>query len=89
MVITVGLMEEHEKNRVFQLINKTNQFNLTTKRYEFDEFNTLNLQKNPIFVGSVKDRFGDEGLIYVLTSHVIDKTLIIDNIVMGVNNINS
>jgi FkbH-like protein len=83
MEITVGLMQEHEKDRVFQLINKTNQFNLTSIRYELSEFNNFDLAKNPIFVGSVKDRFGDEGLIYVLTSHVINENLIIDNNVMS------
>jgi FkbH-like protein len=49
---------------VAQLTQKTNQFNLTTKRYT--EAQLQDLAKNPghrMFAIQVKDRFGDNGLV--------------------------
>jgi FkbH-like protein len=51
--------------RVFELLNKTNQFNTTGKRYskaELHEFFSLN---SKILVIRAKDRFVDHGLIFV------------------------
>lgn len=53
--------------RIAQLINKSNQFNLTTKRRTESEIETL--MSNPQYVGfsmRLKDRFGDHGLISVV-----------------------
>jgi FkbH-like protein len=50
--------------RVVQLINKTNQFNLTTRRYS--EEDVLEFIKNPNFLTlqfRLVDRFGDNGII--------------------------
>jgi FkbH-like protein len=49
--------------RIAELTQKTNQFNLTTKRYTENQI--LNFMKNNedhVFVISVKDKFGDNGL---------------------------
>lgn len=83
MSISFGLMEEHEKTRVFQLINKTNQFNLNTQRFDLNVFNSLNTIDKPIFVASIKDKFGDEGLIYAMPTHFDNDNFYIDNIVMS------
>lgn len=48
--------------RIFQMIQKTNQFNLTTKRYS--EEDVLNMLSNPdvfVFIGHVQDKYGDNG----------------------------
>ncbi len=53
--------------RVVQLINKTNQFNLTTVRYT--EAEILELMKNPRAFGlqlRLKDLFGDNGIIAIV-----------------------
>jgi FkbH-like protein len=53
--------------RIAQLINKTNQFNLTTKRYTSAEVESI--ARDPNFValyGKLSDTFGDNGLISVL-----------------------
>jgi len=49
--------------RVSQLILKTNQFNLTTKRYKESEISTMMTDPN-FFVGyvNVEDKFGDNGI---------------------------
>ena len=53
--------------RIAQLTNKTNQFNLTTKRYSLSEITRI--ADDPAYVTlyiRLKDRFGDNGLISVL-----------------------
>jgi FkbH-like protein len=53
--------------RVAQLTQKTNQFNLTTKRYsERDVQAFAERQDAAVFTLSVHDRFGDLGLVSVL-----------------------
>lgn len=61
--------EFDEKNfiRIHSLINKTNQFNLTTRRYTEAEVKDVISNKNKIgMYGFLKDKFGDNGLIVVL-----------------------
>jgi FkbH-like protein len=53
--------------RITQLINKTNQFNLTTRRYTESEVRSLaGSDDNIILSARVEDRFGDNGLISVV-----------------------
>ena len=61
--------------RITQLINKTNQFNLTTRRYTSAEVEAIT--QDPTFItlyGRLADRFGDNGLVSVLIGRVSDKT---------------
>lgn len=52
--------------RVVQLINKTNQFNLTTKRLQMSEVEQiLNDDSFEMFVYRVTDSFGDNGIVAV------------------------
>jgi len=83
MKIEVSQMNESQKDRVFQLINKTNQFNLTTQRLSLDEFSSLNTVTNPIYVVKVRDKFADEGLVFVVITKIINSELHIDNIIMS------
>lgn len=49
--------------RIAQLTQKTNQFNLTTKRYTENQIlNFMNNSEDHVFAISVKDKFGDNGL---------------------------
>ena len=53
--------------RITQLTNKTNQFNLTTRRYTLAEMQAI--ANNPDYIGiygRLSDRFGDNGLISVV-----------------------
>ncbi len=53
--------------RITQLTNKTNQFNLTTRRYTQAEIETI--AKDPAYIGlygRLLDKFGDNGLVSVL-----------------------
>lgn len=65
--------------RIVQLTNKSNQFNLTTRRYSQSEMEQL--AKSPDHIrlyGRLKDRFGDNGIISVVVGEVIQQTLHID-----------
>jgi FkbH-like protein len=66
-------------DRIAQLINKTNQFNLTTRRYTAAEVEAM--AKDPQCVtlyGRLSDRFGDNGLVSVLVGRRSGATLRID-----------
>jgi FkbH-like protein len=66
-------------DRISQLINKTNQFNLTTKRYTLSEVETVSASDEHIgLYGRLIDRFGDNGLISVVSSSIKDKECHID-----------
>lgn len=62
------IREEPKQNaeRLGQLVNKTNQFNLTTKRYSEKELaELLEDEKREIFLYRVTDVFGDNGIVGV------------------------
>ena len=53
-------------DRITQLINKTNQFNLTTKRYTAGEIENISTSDEHIKIyGKLTDKYGDNGLIAV------------------------
>ncbi len=59
--------------RITQLINKTNQFNLTTRRYTFAEIEEIaNSPKYIPLYGRLADVFGDNGLISVIVGRLDD-----------------
>jgi FkbH-like protein len=70
--------------RLSQLINKSNQFNLTTRRRS--EAEVLAVMNDPGFVGysmRLKDRFGDHGLISVVVGQKVDGAMRIDTWLMS------
>ena len=61
-------------NRIHSLINKTNQFNLTTKRYADSEVTSVINDNNKIgLYGKLIDKFGDNGLITVMAGSIDHK----------------
>ena len=71
-------------DRITQLINKTNQFNLTTKRCSASEVETMSRDPRAVTLyGRLKDKFGDNGLITAIAGSVTDGTLDIDLWVMS------
>ena len=67
MVITFQQFDETGRARIAQLINKSNQFNLTTRRYT--EAEVAGIQNDPTcFTLQVRlaDTFGDNGMISVV-----------------------
>jgi len=70
--------------RISQLINKSNQFNLTTRRRSENEVTALVNDSNHIaFTVRLKDRFGDHGLISVLIAKIEKEMAVIDTWLMS------
>jgi FkbH-like protein len=66
MTLTVGSMRRPQVPRVAQLTRKTNQFNLTTKRYSDAEIEAIRTERDgQIYTLRVRDAFGDNGLVGV------------------------
>jgi FkbH-like protein len=64
--IQVLNIEDSNFDRVFDLIQKTNQFNLTTKRHSRSELQTLLAKKGALgFCYQLRDKFCDYGIIAV------------------------
>jgi FkbH-like protein len=78
--------DELNLKRVSQLINKTNQFNMTTKRYS--EPQVLDVISDPTALGlhfRLTDKFGDNGIIGVMIGRLDqrDGAMIIDTMLMS------
>ena len=70
--INIKEVDDLSLDRAVQLTQKTNQFNLTTRRYQKEDMKALiGDDKFKIFLGSVSDRFGDYG--FTALAVVIDK----------------
>lgn len=66
MVAQLSAFQADDVPRITQLINKTNQFNLTTRRYTETEVRALLTDKNAVTrTIRLSDKFGDHGLISV------------------------
>lgn len=65
----VEAVGEENRDRVVQLINKTNQFNLTTRRYDAEQVQRMASRAEVYFhCFRVSDRFGESGLTGVLSA---------------------
>lgn len=60
--ITIEAANEYHIPRISQMTQKTNQFNLTTRRYMDTEIRGLMEQGWKIWCTSVADKFGDDGI---------------------------
>ncbi len=70
--------------RIAQLTNKSNQFNLTTKRYTPSAIEASMNDDNYITLyGKLIDKFGDNGVVSVVIGHVIDDICHIDLWIMS------
>ncbi len=57
-------------SRIAQLTNKSNQFNLTTRRCTLSEIEEISADANYITLyGKLKDKFGDNGVVSVVYGH--------------------
>lgn len=62
MHLTIEAANEYNIPRIAQMTQKTNQFNLTTKRYTDADVKTMVEKGWKVFCLSVADRFGDNGI---------------------------
>ena len=84
MKCEIGHFDMPHAERITQLINKTNQFNLTTRRYTAAEVESL--IEHPDYItlfGRLTDKFGDNGLVTALIGHIQGDVLHIDLWIMS------
>lgn len=74
----------NNKERLLQLVNKTNQFNLTTKRYEAAELEkVLENDQKQVYLYRVTDKFGDNGIVGVVIVDTTKETPLIEEFTMS------
>jgi FkbH-like protein len=84
MTARIGSIQATTLERSAQLINKSNQFNLTARRRSVAEVMALTQSVDWVTVTvSLSDRFGDNGLISVVLGHVQQDCLEIDTWLMS------
>jgi FkbH-like protein len=84
MKVKIGYLNDITITRIVQLINKTNQFNLTTKRYSSEDLNKLIKGGGKIFWLSAMDKYGDNGIVGVaILVKVEKKAWLIENILLS------
>jgi FkbH-like protein len=72
--LTVVKNDKAHKQRIAQLTQKTNQFNLTTFRYTESQINHfMSDERYEVYAMFVKDKFGDNGLSGVCIAKVDEK----------------
>src|SRR5262245_19086017 len=83
MTVTIGEVDASTLPRVVQLIGKTNQFNVTTRRHSQADLERM-LAGGAIGLWMrVEDRFGDHGLVGVAIGVPADDTLHIDTFLVS------
>ena len=82
MTITIHRMLPEEEKRVVQLVNKTNQFNVTTKRYSEEEIKNL-AECGDVITVHMADKYGDQGLVSVLILIYEEGTAAVDSFLMS------
>jgi len=84
MEAIISSFDETGRARMSQLVNRSNQFNLTTRRY--DESAIASFERDPeVFSLQVRltDRFGDNGMISVVICKAVQGTWIVDTWLMS------
>jgi FkbH-like protein len=69
--------------RIAQMTQKTNQFNLTTKRYTEDDIKNKILTGSIVFCVAVKDKFGDNGISILSIIDINNDTAFVDTFLLS------
>jgi FkbH-like protein len=84
MVVSIHPAGKDDIKRIAQLTQRTNQFNLTTRRYTDADIDTM--VKNPnwhIYVLGLKDKFGDNGTVGLALVEIQPKQWRVDTFLMS------
>jgi len=83
LVVDVRDADSSQLERVSQLTQRTNQFNLTTIRRSVEDVKELLENKYECFIVSVSDRFGDYGITGVVIFNTDKDSLVIDSLLLS------
>jgi FkbH-like protein len=84
MKLTIARFDSYHLPRIAQLLQRSNQFNLTTRRRT--EAECAGLMNDPSFIpvyGKLSDRLGDHGLISVVVAEILDDELAVRDWLMS------
>jgi FkbH-like protein len=86
IIATIKQADKFALPRVTSLINRTNQFNLATRRYNEAQVEEMHKKKTKfnVYILDIKDKFGEEGIVGVAIINKEDpKIWKIDNFLMS------
>lgn len=83
LTLTVDVLDDENRERAHQLMNKTNQFHLTLERPTPVDLFQRAEGNNEIYCVKLRDKFGDYGIIAVLELEPQDKAIDIRNLVIS------
>lgn len=84
MTVTVGRADDFSIPRIAQLTQKTNQFNLTTRRYSEEDIRRMaNHSDYVVYYAQLEDRFDNNGIIGVAILHFNGGDAIIKTFLMS------
>ncbi|MBI5814222.1 MAG: HAD-IIIC family phosphatase [Nitrospinae bacterium] len=73
MEAVIAPVDDSTLNRAAQMLSKTNQFNVTTKRHKAPDLAAmLSSKRNILLTISLKDRYGDQGIIGLAIAREVD-----------------
>ncbi len=83
MVLDVHAASNITIPRIAQMTQKTNQFNLTTKRYTEDDIRNFITNGSLVYCLSVKDKFGDNGISLLSIITIVDEIANVDTFLLS------
>ena len=84
MVLNISKLKKENLERAVQLTNRTNQFNLTTIRYDQRDIMKILADKNQeILCVNLRDKFGTYGIISIIYLKKINNSVYIENFLMS------
>jgi len=85
MVVEIRKADNFSVARITSLINRTNQFNLTTRRYTQSEVEQMSKRPERFLIYGLRvtDRFGDEGIVGVAIVRKEERQWIIDSFLLS------
>jgi len=81
--VTAERLNASNLSRAVQLLNKTNQMNLATRRMTEAQFDAIHTDRCPVFVFRVADRFGEYGLTGLASITVNGNTATVTDFVVS------
>ena len=84
MVMQIGFPRETQRDRCFELIQRTNQLNLSARRFSMHEFDSLLRNKTvECYVFNCTDKYGDYGLVGFASADVGGSAPVIRDFVLS------
>jgi FkbH-like protein len=84
MQADIWVDEESHISRIAQLTQKTNQFNLTTRRYSSDEIREfINNREHRVYTLRLTDKFGDNGIALIAIVGIVKEGWHIESFLMS------